>query len=40
MNGLVLLKRDGSEIERVGKVKSLHVIDDEGLNWRNQCNLL
>ena len=40
MNDLARLKRNGSEIERVAKVKSLRVIVDEGLKWRNQRNFL
>ena len=34
------LKLDDSEIKRVGKVKSLGVIVDEGLTWNDQCKSL
>ena len=36
INDLPLLKLKDSEIKRVGKVKSLDVIVDEGLKWKTQ----
>ena len=39
-NDLSPLKLNDSEIKRVGKVKSLSVIVDEGLKWKNQFKSL